>query len=53
MTLSLLMYAMMVASLVTLVAVLVVDAVRSRVKSSRPVQVAPAPRYDVTRLQHR
>jgi len=53
MTLSLLMYAMMVASLVTMVGVLVADAVRSRVKRSRSVRLAPASRYEVARLQHR
>jgi hypothetical protein len=52
-TLSLLMYAMMVASLVSMVGLLVADAVRSRVRSARPVQLAPASRYEVARLQHR
>jgi hypothetical protein len=53
MTLSLLMYAMMVVSLVTMVGALVSDAVRSRVKSARSAHVAPASRYEVARLQHR
>jgi hypothetical protein len=53
MTLSLLMYAMMVASLLTIVGFLVADAARSRAKSARRVQAAPASRYDVARLQHR
>lgn len=53
MTLSVLMYAMMVVSLVTMVGALVSDAVRSRVKSARSVHLAPASRYEVARLQHR
>jgi hypothetical protein len=53
MSLSLLMYALMVVSLLTIVGVLAADAVRSRVRNTRPVRVATASRYDVGRLQHR
>jgi hypothetical protein len=54
MTLSLLMYSLMVSTFVALVCILAVDALRSRLKRSRPVRVAaPMPRYARGRVQHR
>jgi hypothetical protein len=52
MTLSILLYALMVCSLVALIGLLIVDGVRGRVKRFRPLGITPATLWVRGRTRH-